>query len=87
MVHNSNARIEVLSAFILEHVADYRSHFEISDVKQDGTVFVKFRGTAAGSFGATPQTLGQRFGEALKNTNRLFQQLDVHKFRLALDQF
>lgn len=87
MVADSNARIDALKAFILEHVCDHKSHFEVSDVKQDGTVFVRFRGCRKGSYGASAAEEAQRFNQALWASKVEFVQTDDVKFRLALKQF
>jgi hypothetical protein len=87
MVHHSNARIQNLTKFILHNVADYKSHFEVSDVKQDGTVFVRFKSVEAGTYRGTASELAGRFFRALTEARYTFVQVDVGKFRLPLDQF
>lgn len=83
VVHNAKARTKALEAFILENVTGHRTSFEVSDVKQDGTVFVRFR--------SSPHTpaivLAESFSGSLGARGLQFVQTDDTKFRLALDQF
>lgn len=72
-----------LEAFIMPAVTHWRFAFEISDVKSDGTVFVRFRSTANQS----SISLAEAFRDALSGLGMLFEQTDDNKFRLALDQF
>jgi hypothetical protein len=83
MVHNSKALIQVLINFILTLVTSCRTAVEVSPVKQDGTVFIKFRSSPQES----ASELSYRFVEQLNLKKVQFVQTDDHKFRLALDQF
>jgi hypothetical protein len=83
MVHNSKALLKSLEQFILDNVTGHRSAFEVSGVKQDGTVFVRFRSSPVES----SLQLAFNFIHALNNRNAQFVQTDDCKFRLALDQF
>lgn len=82
-VHNSKALAKALEAFILANVTGHRTSFDVSDVKQDGTVFVRFR--------STPHDpaifLAETFRDALSGRGLQFVQTEDTKFRLALDQF
>jgi hypothetical protein len=82
-VHNSKALIKVLIDFILANVTGHRTSFEVSDVKRDGTVFVRFR--------SSPHDpaiyLAEAFRDALSGRGLQFVQTEDTKFRLALDQF
>jgi len=83
MVHDSKARVRTLAGFIREHVSHNTSVFDISGVKRDGTVFVKFSSSTV-----DPASWYVRlFREALEGSNRLFEQPAPCQFRLALDQF
>jgi len=83
MVHNSKALIQVLLQFILKVVTGHRTAVEVSPVKADGTVFIKFRSSPVES----ASELSYRFVEQLNLKRIQFVQTDDHKFRLALDQF
>lgn len=82
-VHNSKALTKALIDFILANATGHRTSFEVSDVKQDGTVFVRFR--------SSPHDpaicLAESFRDALNARGLLFVQTEDTKFRLALDQF
>jgi len=83
MVHNSKALTKALAAFITDNIGIPSGAFEVSDVKQDGTVFVKFR-----SYRDWPASmLAQDFAGGLTNHAKLFVQTTNVQFRLALDQF
>ncbi len=83
VVHDSKARTKALVQFILENATGHRTSFEVSDVKGDGTVFVRFR--------SSPHdpaiVLAETFSRALNAQNLQFVQTEDTKFRLALDQF
>jgi hypothetical protein len=83
MVHNSKARVRTLAEFIMENVCGHHTSFEISDIKQDGTVFVKFRSSTTDP----AIMLANGFAEALNAGDRSFARTEECKFRLALDQF
>lgn len=83
MVHNSKARVQALATFIMDAVIGHRTAFDVSDVKQDGTVFVKFRSYMSWS----SATLSRDFNRALHGAQKKFTQTDDRTFRLALDQF
>lgn len=83
MVPNSKERMHALEVFIFHHVTIAWSCFEVSDVKKDGTVFVKFRSGP----GATASELSRRFSKALLDTGYQFVQPEDVKFRLPLTQF
>jgi hypothetical protein len=81
MVHDSNRLIDILLNFIRRsgEVCSY----EVSDVKRDGTVFVKFRSTVR--LDAVHQA--KEFARHCCRSEVEFVQLDEAKFRLALEQF
>jgi hypothetical protein len=83
MVADSRKRTRALEQFIVFHMEIPKSLFEVSDVKRDGTVFVKFRSSDF----APAMTLTENFGEALRYANKDFVQTDDNKIRLALEQF
>jgi hypothetical protein len=83
MVHNSKALIAALANFIVFHLEMSKSLFEISDVKRDGTVFVKFRSDDA----AAAATYTESFGQALQFAKKDYVQTDDNKVRLSLEQF
>jgi hypothetical protein len=83
MVHNSKARISNLKTFIQMQVCPQQALFEVSDVKQDGTVTVKFR--SGGHVAATE--LARRFIEMMEVTSRRLYGVSDVQFKLALDQF
>lgn len=84
MVHYSNARIETLTRFIMDNVPGCtRSAVEVSPVKRDGTVFVKFRSSAE----ATAVQLTSSFAEALLAAGKAHVPIDVNKIRVPLEQF
>lgn len=83
VVHNSKALTKALEAFILARVTGHRTSFEVSDVKADGTVFVKFRSSPVDS--ATDHA--RRFRESLEGTNRPYVQTQECIVRLALNLF
>ena len=83
MVHNNKALTKTLEAFIIDNLGIPTGAFEVSDVKQDGTVFVKFR-----SYRDWPASmLAQDFAGGMTNHAKLFAQTTHVQFRLALDQF
>lgn len=83
MVHDSKARIQSLAAFINEHVKCRKSVFDISAVKRDGTVFVRFTSSTV-----DPASWYVRlFREALVASGRVFEEPGPCQFRLAIDQF
>jgi hypothetical protein len=83
MVAHSNARIAALTALILEEVIENKQAFTVSDVKADGTVFVKFRSCTQASSDASVNA----FSTALWDMKTKWTQVDDRTFRLALDQF
>lgn len=83
MVHHSKARTQHLSQFIIANVACATGAFTISDVKQDGTVFVKFRSVED----RTSLNLVQEFNAVLWREQMKFTQTDDRTIRLALNQF
>ena len=83
MVHDSTARVRTLAEFIIENVGCHKSVFDISAVKRDGTVFVKFISSTV-----DPASWYVRlFREALVTSNRQFEEPGPRQFRLALNQF
>lgn len=81
MVHDSKARLRVLNAFIRDAVPG--ATVEVSDVKRDGTVFVRFksgRGSPCDHAVAT-------FVQALRNNGHAFVPHDENQIRLPLQQF
>lgn len=84
MVHHSNARTATLTRFIMDNVPGCTSAaLEVSPVKRDGTVFIKFRSSAE----ASAAQLTSSFAEALREAGRAYAQVDVNKVRLPLEQF
>jgi hypothetical protein len=83
MVHNSKARIKVLEDWLYANVIGHRSAFEVSDVKQDGSVFIRFRGIHIWS----SMELARMCGKELLQAGKTYVQTDDNKLRLALDQF
>jgi|SRR6478609_1046831 len=85
-VHNSRAKLRALEGFIaraLSHVTGDRAAFELSDVKGDGTVFVRFRSTDK----VSSIFLAETFRDALNGLSIQFEQTDDTKFRASLDAF
>lgn len=83
MVHDSKARVRTLAAFIIENVGCRKTVFDISAVKRDHTVFVKFSSSTV-----DPASWYVRlFREALVASGRAFEEPAPCQFRLALDQF
>jgi hypothetical protein len=77
------ARTRALVQFILANVTGHRTSFEVSDVKGDGTVFVRFRSTPH-----DPAThLAEAFREALVGRGIQFYRTEDTKFRFALVNF
>lgn len=83
MVHNSKALLKSLESFILQNVVAQRSAFDVSGVKADGTVFVRFRSTDT----ASATQLAFDFIDHLSRRRARYTQTDDHKFRLPIDQF
>jgi len=83
MVHNSTARSHSLNSFILDEVIENKQAFEVSDVKRDGSVFVRFRSVTE----ACATACAKSFKEALENYGFNYTQTDDNKFRLPLEQF
>lgn len=83
MVAHRKALTTELVSFIMSNVVGHRTAFEVSDVKRDGTVFVKFRSYMnwAGA------DLAAEFNRALWKDGKLFTQTSDVQFRLRLDQF
>ena len=83
MVHDSKRLTSLLCAFIHQHVTHSPGASEVSDVKRDGTVFVRFTST-----GAVPSSLRcDLFQAALHRAGIVSVRTDECRFRLALDQF
>ena len=83
MVHDSKARVRTLAEFIKENVGCQKSVFDISAVKRDDTVFVRFTSSTV-----DPASWYVRlFREALVASGRVFEEPGPCQFRLALDQF
>lgn len=83
VVHDSKARTKALVQFILANATGHRTSFEVSDVKADGTVFVRFRSSPH----VPAIVLAESFRDALNGLKLQFVQTEDTKFRLALDQF
>lgn len=83
MVPFANAKLAALKQFILDEVLANKQCFEVSDVKGDGTVFVRFRSVTE----ASASTLAQSFCEAFDAHDVQFTQPEDCKFRLPLCQF
>lgn len=82
-VFASKARIKTLERFLFDEVIERPQAFEVSDVKGDGTVFVRFRSVTEASATACAKS----FREACEGRGILYTQTEENKFRLALDQF
>ncbi len=82
VVHNSNARIQNLELLINMEGVPRRS-FQVSDVKQDGMVFVKFKSDDD----ATSAERACHFTALMCRLGKEFMQVDDRMFRLALSQF
>lgn len=84
MVPFARSLHDQLERFIRERITDGHSGcFEVSTVKRDGTVFVRFK-----SVGDRPATfLVERFVCELGRDGLSYVQIDNVRFRLALDQF
>ena len=81
MLHYSQLRLLNLKHFIVQHAPVHS--VEVSDVKRDGTVTVKFRSSTE----VSANTWTECFVKALVGTNRRYEQTDTNKVRLALSQF
>jgi hypothetical protein len=82
-VHNAKSLTKALVSFILENATGHRTSFDVSDVKGDGTVFVRFRSSPHDP----AVVLAEGFSRALNARNMAFVQTDDNKFRLPLEQF
>ena len=80
--HNGKARLKALTALILEQVTGHRTSFEISDIKADGTVFVRFRSSPVdpASF------LVGEFTSFLEARGVTYTRPDDTRFRFAIDE-
>jgi hypothetical protein len=83
MVPNSHERLHALDVFIFHHVTINWSLFEVSNVKKDGTVFVKFKSGVR----VSASELSKLFLRALESTGYSYTQPDDVKFRLPITQF
>lgn len=84
VVHGSKARTKALEQFILSNVVGHRTAFEVSDVKADGTVFIRFRSYMDWS----AMYLTSCFTQSLTRAGHLtFTQTDDNKVRLDLAHF
>ena len=83
MVHDSKRLIRTFIDFVSANVSGHRTSFEVSDVKRDGTICVRFRSSPVDS----SLELASRFAAAMTQATKDFVQTDDNKFRLALDQF
>lgn len=81
-VHDSRARLRALRSFLLT-LGMSPAAFEVSDVKGDGTVFVRFRSVD----GESSNELGERFQEALEGHGLPYMMPEVTKFRIELARF
>lgn len=83
MVHNSKAKIEALVTFVKEATSAPNNSFEVSDVKQDGSVFVRFRSSDTRSASDYADTMNV----ALTRAGRPFEQTTDVRLRVPLDGF
>ena len=83
MVANSRSRTRNLVLFVMDNVTRERTCFDVSSVKQDRSVFVKFRSNSM----ISASEFVRRFIEALERHNLTYVQFEATKFRLAIDQF
>lgn len=83
MIHDSRRLVQNLIDFISANVTPHGTAFDVSGVKGDGTVAVRFRSSIVES----SNELAYRFGAALNARKLQFVQTDDCKFRLALAQF
>jgi hypothetical protein len=83
MFHNSRAMKQDLVDFITAHVTGHRVAFDLSNVKGDGSVTVRFRSSTEES----SDELSYRFHAALNARMMDFVQTDDNKFRVPLAQF
>lgn len=83
MVYNSKAATRNLEQFIYSNVIGYRSAFQVSDAKRDGTVFVRFRSVHIW----TAMEIADMFGQELTRLGKDFTRTDDNKVRLPLSQF
>lgn len=82
MVHDSKRLLAGLKRYIERFVTSNRSAYEVSDAKQDGTVFVRFK--SAGDVDA--QVLCGLFHAALGRLGACFTRPDSTRFRVPLRQ-
>jgi hypothetical protein len=85
-VHNARAKLRALEGFVarsVQHLTGDRNAFQLSDVKGDGTVFVRFRSTDK----VSSINLAETFRDALNGLSIRFEQTDDTKFRASLDAF
>lgn len=84
MVHNSKALLKSLESFICMNVTLKKSCWSLSTVKQDGTVFVRFRSDQH----VDAEYLTGCFCQSLTRACILsFVQTDDNKVRVSLDGF
>lgn len=84
MVHHSKARIATLREFIGEFAdPTITLGHEVSDVKADGTVFVRFRSTTESAARHSADALAEAFDDHLV----VYERIEDFKFRLKIDQF
>ncbi len=81
--HGSAAQLRDLTGFILDRVVGSRTSFEVSDVKRDGTVFVRFRSGQ----GHSATYLIDNFVIALNRHAVAHALPDENKVRLSLKAF
>ena len=86
VVHNAKAKSRALEGFIarsISHLTSNHAAFQLSDVKGDGTVFVRFRSTDE----VSSIRLAETFRDALNGLSIRFEQTDDTRFRALLDAF
>lgn len=85
VVHNKHARLEALNemisdALVVLCVANASKLIEVSDVKRDGTIFIRFK-----SFDSTSAIEAtEAFGQYLTNVKIAFEQVDDVRIRMTL---
>lgn len=78
-IHNKKERVTALH-HIVESASGVKSSFELSDVKRDETVFVRFR-----SVDDCPAvTIACRVAKSLMTSGHEFTQIDDNKLRIKL---
>lgn len=83
MVHNSKARLASLRAFLLTQVTVPSECFEVSDVKADDTVIVRFKSSSR----CSAREFLAEFNSVMELTGRTCYGHGEDRLRFKLDQF